>query len=120
MPLVLFLTLMVQVVIQTLRLLIPHLLDGFNMLRMEMIGTSETRRSGSGETSSKGFIYYWSGMNNSHYVKGVPIGISSRLQPCVVEVTLVDEHICNVIEAEVQFRFHVCCCSVCSYRSVCT
>ena len=58
-----------------------------------MVGVSEIRRPGSGETSSKGFTYYWSGMSNGHHVKGVAIGMSSRLQPSVVEVTLVDEHI---------------------------
>ena len=58
-----------------------------------MVGFSETRRPGSGETNSKGFTYYWSGMSNGHHVKGVAIGIASRLQPSVVEVTLVDERI---------------------------
>ena len=56
-----------------------------------MVGLSETRRPGSGETSSKGFTY--SGMSNGHHVKGVAIGVSSRLQPSVVEVTPVDERI---------------------------
>ena len=46
-----------------------------------------------GETSSKGFTYYWSGTSNGHHVKGVAIGVSSRLQPSVVEVTPVDERI---------------------------
>ena len=54
-----------------------------------MEGLSETRRPGSG----KGFTYYWSGMSNRHHVKGIAIGISSRLQPSVVEVPLVDERI---------------------------
>ena len=58
-----------------------------------MVGLIETRRPGSGETSSKGFIYYWSGMSNDHHAKGVAIAISSRLQPSVVEVTPVDERI---------------------------
>ena len=59
-----------------------------------MVGLSETRRPGSGETSSKGFTCYWSGMSNGHHVKGVAIGVSSRLlQPSVVEVTPVDERI---------------------------
>ena len=58
-----------------------------------MVGLSETRRPGSGETSSKGFTYYCSGTTNGHHVKGVAIGSSSRLQPFVVEVTLVDERI---------------------------
>ena len=55
-----------------------------------MMGLSETRRSGSGETSSKGFTFYWSGMSNGHHVKGVAIDVSSRLQPSVVEVAPVD------------------------------
>ena len=37
--------------------------------------------------------YYWSGMSNGHHVKGVAIGVSTRMQPSVVEVTLVDERI---------------------------
>ena len=56
-----------------------------------MMGLSETRRSGSGETSGKGFTYYLSGMSNGHHVKGVALGISSRLQLSIVEVTPVDE-----------------------------
>ena len=56
-----------------------------------MVGLSETRRPGVGETSIKGFTYYWSGMSNGHHVKGV--GVSSRLQPSVIEVTPVDERI---------------------------
>ena len=58
-----------------------------------MVGLSETRRPGSGATSSKGFTYYWSGMNDGHHVKGVAIGVSSKLQPSIVEVTPVDERI---------------------------
>ena len=56
-----------------------------------MVGLSEIRRPDSGETSSKRFTYYWSGMSSGHRVKGVAIGIYSRLQPFVVEVTRVDE-----------------------------
>ena len=41
----------------------------------------------------KGFTYYWTGMNNGYHVKGVAIGISSRLHPSVVEVIPVDERI---------------------------
>ena len=55
-----------------------------------MVGFSETRRPGSNKTSSKGFTYYWSSMSNGHYIKRVAIGISSRLQPSVLEVTPVD------------------------------
>ena len=65
---------------------LPHLSDDLSRLRVDMVGLSETRRLGSGETSSKGFTYYWSSMSNGHHVKGVAIGISSRLQPSVVEL----------------------------------
>ena len=49
-----------------------------------MVGLSEIRRPGSGETSSKGFTYHWSGMSNGHHVKRVAIGVSSRLLLSVV------------------------------------
>ena len=42
---------------------------------------SETRRPGSGKTSSMGFTYYWSSMS------------TSRMEPSVVEVIPVDERI---------------------------
>ena len=42
---------------------------------------------------AKGFTYYWSSMSNGHHVKGIAIGISSRLQPSIVEVTPDDGHI---------------------------
>ena len=37
---------------------LPHLSDELSSLRVDMVGLSETRRPGSGETSSKGFSYY--------------------------------------------------------------
>ena len=64
--------------------------DELSRLRVDMVGLSETKRPGSGKTSSKGFTYYSSGMSNGDHVKGVAIGISSRLQPSVAEVTPVD------------------------------
>ena len=72
---------------------LPHLLDELSRLRVDMVGLSETRRPASGETSSKCFTSYWSNMSIGHHVKGLAIGISSRLQPSVVEVTPVDERI---------------------------
>ena len=60
---------------------------------MGIVRFSETRRPGSGEISSRGFTYYWSGMNNGTRLKGVAIGVSSRLQPSIVEVIPVDERI---------------------------
>ena len=58
-----------------------------------MVGLSETRRPGIGETSIKALTYYWSGMSNGHHVKGVAMSISSRLQQSVVEATPADERI---------------------------
>ena len=51
------------------------------------------RRPGSGKISSRGFTYYWSSMSNGGCLKRVAIGVSSRLQPSVVEVILIDERI---------------------------
>ena len=51
------------------------------------------RRSGNDEINSRGFTYYWSRISYGAHLKGVTIGISSRLQPSVVKVTPVDERI---------------------------
>ena len=72
---------------------LPLLSRELSRLRVDIVGLSETRRPGSGETSSEGYTYYWSGMSNGARLRGVAIGISSRLQPSVVEVTPVDERI---------------------------
>ena len=55
---------------------LPHLSDEFSMLKVNMVDFSETRRPGSSETSSRDI---YTGMSNGHIVKGVTIGISSRL-----------------------------------------
>ena len=60
---------------------------------MNIVGLSETRKPGSGEISSRGFTYYWSGMNNGAHLKGTAVGVFSRLQPFVVKVIPVDERI---------------------------
>ncbi|KAG0717729.1 Craniofacial development protein 2 [Chionoecetes opilio] len=75
---------------------LPLLSGELSRLRVDVVGLSETRRPGSGETSSGGYTYYWSGMSNGHRDRGVAIGISSKLQPSVVEVTPVDERIMRV------------------------
>ena len=54
---------------------------------------SETRRLGRDRINSRGFTYYWSSISNGADLRGIAIGISIRLQPSFVEVTLVDEHI---------------------------
>ena len=38
---------------------------------MDIVGLSETSRSGSGEICSRGFIYYWSSMSYGAYLKGI-------------------------------------------------
>ena len=53
----------------------------------------ETRRPDSSKISSRGFTNNWSRKGYGTRLKGVAIGISNRLQPSVVEVIPVDEHI---------------------------
>ena len=72
---------------------LPQLSDELRKLRVDVVGLSEVRRPGSGEISSGGFTYYWSGSSDGTHRRGVAIGISSRLQPSVVGVTPVDERI---------------------------
>ncbi|MCP3680346.1 MAG: endonuclease/exonuclease/phosphatase family protein [Gammaproteobacteria bacterium] len=72
---------------------LPLLSGELSRLRVDIVGLSEVRRPGNGEISSGGYTYYWSGMSNGARLRGVAIGISSRLQPSVVEVALVDERI---------------------------
>ena len=94
---------------------LPYFSDELSKMREVMLGLTETRRPGSGE-SNKGFTYYWSGMNNGYHVKGVPIGGSNRLQLSVVEVTPADERIMRLrLKHSLGF---MSCGSVCSYRGV--
>ena len=60
---------------------------------MDIVGLAEARRPGSGEISSGGYTYYWSGRSDGTRVAGVAIGISSQLQSSIVGVTTVDERI---------------------------
>ena len=82
-----------------------------------MVGLSETRRPGSGETSSKGFTCYWSGMSDGHHFKEVAIDVSSRLVPSVVDVAPVDERIMRLrLKYSVGFMSVV---AVCAPTEVC-
>ena len=72
---------------------LPHLSAELRRLRVDIVGLSETRRPGNGEISSGGYTYYWSGQSDGAHLRGVAIGISSRLQSSVVGVTPVDERI---------------------------
>lgn len=55
------------------------------------MGTSEMRRPGRGEISVGSNTYYLSGFGDGSRLSGVAVGISSKPQPFVVEVTSVDE-----------------------------
>ncbi|MFV0265489.1 MAG: endonuclease/exonuclease/phosphatase family protein, partial [Kluyvera sp.] len=70
--------------------------DELKRLRVGIVGVSETSRPGNGEISSMGYIYYWSGISNGARLRGVTTGISSRVEPFVVEVSLCDERIMRV------------------------
>ena len=70
-----------------------HLSDELSKLKMDIVGLSEKKRPSSGEISSRGFTYYWFGISNGDRLKGVALGVSSRLQLSVVEVIPVDERI---------------------------
>ena len=72
---------------------LPHISDELSSPRMDIVVLFKMRRPDSGDISSRGFIYYLFSISNSACVKGVAIGISSRLQPSVVQVTPVDERI---------------------------
>ena len=72
---------------------LPHLSDELRRLKVDIVGLSETRRPASGEISSGGYTYYWSGRGDGLRLGGVAIAISDRLQSSVVGVTPVDERI---------------------------
>ena len=72
---------------------LPCLSDELRRLRVDIVGLSEVRRPGSGEVSSGGYTYYWSGRGDGAHLGGVAVGISSRLQPSVIGVTPVDERV---------------------------
>ena len=50
----------------------------------------EAWHADSGDINSRDLAYYLSGMSNDARLKGIIIGIASRLQPSVVKVTPVD------------------------------
>ena len=75
---------------------LPFLSAELSKLGVDVAGLSEVRRPGSGEISSGGYTYYWSGMANGARLRGVAIAISDRLSSAVVEVTAVDERIMRV------------------------
>ena len=72
---------------------LPYLSGELQKLGVEIAALSETRRPGTGEISSGGYTYYWSGSANGARLRGVAVAVSSRLRPCVDRVTQIDERI---------------------------
>ncbi|XP_069972960.1 uncharacterized protein [Penaeus vannamei] len=72
---------------------LPLLSRELGKLRVVVAALAEVRRPGSGTISVGGYTYYWSRHSDGHHLQGVAMVISSRLQPSVVEVTPIDEHI---------------------------
>ena len=40
-----------------------------------------------------GYTYYWSGCADGYHAQGVAVAVSNKLNPMIVEVTLVNKHI---------------------------
>ena len=72
---------------------LPHLSGELRRLRVDIAGLSEVRRPFSGETSSGGYTYYWSGCDDGARLRGVAVAVSDRLRSSVEKVTAVDERI---------------------------
>lgn len=80
----------------------------FNL--MDMVWLSETMKPYNGETSSK--TYYWPRMSNDHHIKGVAMGISSRLPSSLVEVNPDDERIMQLkLKHKLGFMFVIAVCA---------
>lgn len=72
---------------------LPCLSGELRRLGVDIVGLSEVRRPYSGEISSGGYTYYWSGCSDGAHLRGVAIAVSGRLQSSVDKVTVVDERI---------------------------
>ncbi len=72
---------------------LPVLSGELKRLGIGVAALSEVRRPGSGETSSGGYTYYWSGCSNGSRTRGVAVAISDRFLSSVIKVTPVDERI---------------------------
>lgn len=75
---------------------LPFLSDELRRLRWDNVELSKTKRPGKGEVIDWGYTYYWFNMNNGFRLKGVSMGITSKLQPFVIGVTPVDERLKQV------------------------
>ncbi len=62
---------------------LPVLSGELKRLGIGVAALSEVRRPGSGETSSWGYTYYWSGCSNGSHTRGVAVAISDRFRSSV-------------------------------------
>ena len=74
--------------------------DHLSLLSSELkrlnIGTatlSEVRRTDSGEIMAGGYTYYWSGHSDGYHSQGLPVAVSNKLIPMIIEVTPVNKSI---------------------------
>ena len=54
---------------------------------------SEVRRPDCGEIMVGGYTSYWSGRSDGYHAQGIPVAVSNKLTPMIIEVTLVNERI---------------------------
>ena len=62
-------------------------------LDIRIAALSEVRRPDCGEIMVGGYIYYWSGRSDGYHSQGVAVAVSNKLNPMIIEVTPVNEHI---------------------------
>ena len=72
---------------------LPLLSAELGRLGIAIAALSEVRRPGSGEISSGGYTYYWSGCSNGARLRGVAVAVSDRFRSAVTKVTPIDERI---------------------------
>lgn len=72
---------------------------------MDLVGLLEKRRPGRCEISREGYTYYWSGMGDGTCIRGIAVGMSSRL---LVEITIVKERIMQVRMKHIGLYFSCC------------
>ena len=72
---------------------LPLLSGELKKLGIGIAALSEVRRPGSGEISSEGYTYYWSGCENGHRIRGVAVAVADRFLSSVTKVTPIDERI---------------------------
>ena len=64
-----------------------------NRLDIGIATLSEIWRPDCGEIMVGGYTYDWSGRSDGYHAQGVPVSVSNKLTPMIIEVTTVNEHI---------------------------